>query len=359
VDDEDSKKKDDDESSQLMPEFVVGETGEHLPILEQKQTSAPKYYTEATLLRAMETAGKQIDDEDLRDLMKENGIGRPSTRANIIQTLFKRQYIAKQRKNIIPTRTGIQLIDTIKHDMLKSAELTGRWEKNLQDIEKGKYGVKQFLYEMNQFVREVVTQVKFDHQGITFQENEKKKSASPKPKEKNDNSCPKCKKGTILKGKSAYGCSEFKNNCDFRLPIQLANIEITEKIVNDLVSKNKSALIKDVMMGNEKQNGHFFLNKSCNIEFKAQESVEWKCPKCSKGDIVKGKNAYGCNQFAKGCTFKIPFAYAGKNLTEKQIESLLTKGRTPLIKGFEHKGESFEGRIIISKSNDLEFVKGK
>ena len=357
IDDEDAKKKEEDESSQLMPVFIIGEKGPHAPILEQKQTSAPKYYSEATLLRAMETAGKQIDDEDLRELMKDNGIGRPSTRANIIQTLFKRQYIAKQRKNIVPTLTGIQLIDTIKHDMLKSAELTGRWEKNLQDIEKGKYSVKQFLFEMNQFVKEVVTQVKFDHVGTTFALEEAKKKVTPKTKELNQKICPKCKKGTIMKGKSAYGCSEH-TSCDFRLPLQIANIEISEKVLLELLNKNKTSLIKQVEINNKKQNGHFFLNKSLNIEFKVLENVEWKCPKCKNGDIIKGNTAYGCNQFNAGCTFKIPFKYAGKILTEKQIESLVTKGRTPLIKGFEHKGEIFEGRITINKTNDLEFVKG-
>lgn len=355
--DEDDKKKDEDDTNQIMPIFEKGETGTHVPLLEQKQSSPPKPYTEATLLRAMETAGKQIDDEDLRELMKENGIGRPSTRANIIQTLFKRQYISKSRKSIIPTSTGIQLIDTIKHDMLKSAELTGRWEKNLQDIEKGKYSVKQFLHEMNQFVREVVMQVKFDHAGSTFIVEKEPEKGAKKEKATDPNTCPKCKKGTIMQGKFAYGCSEFKNNCDFRIPMQLSNISISLKQVNELVSKNKTGLVKGFEMGSEKKSGHFFLNKNFNIEFKEAEEAEWKCPKCKTGDIIKGKQAYGCNQYQQGCRFMIPFTYAGKKLTEKQIETLLVKGRTNLIKGFEHKGEQFDGRITINKTDDLEFQK--
>ncbi len=144
----------------LLPTFVKGEKGPHEPSFLEKQTKAPNYYTEATLLRAMETAGKQVDDDELRDLMKENGIGRPSTRANIIETLFRRKYIKRNKKQILPTVTGIQLIDTIQNELLKSAELTGTWEKQLKDIEKGEFSASAFIKSMKRMVDALVYEVR-------------------------------------------------------------------------------------------------------------------------------------------------------------------------------------------------------
>jgi len=166
---DDEKENDDenpaDKDDQLMPEFVKGESGPHEPGVQEKFTQPPKPYTEATLLRAMETAGKQVDDEELRDALKENGIGRPSTRANIIETLFKRKYIRRVRKNIEPTVTGIELIQTINNELLKSVELTGMWERKLRQIEKGDYQATDFLSEMKEMVKSLVVEV------ITEREN--------------------------------------------------------------------------------------------------------------------------------------------------------------------------------------------
>ena len=147
----------------------------------------------------METAGKLVDDEALREVMKENGIGRPSTRAAIIETLFKRNYIKKNRKSLEPTPTGIELIGLIHEDLLKSAELTGIWEKKLREIEQHKYDTQQFLGELKQMVTEIVTTVMNPDSMIG------------KP-------CPICGKGTIIKGRTAYGCSEWKNGCSWRRP---------------------------------------------------------------------------------------------------------------------------------------------
>ena len=155
---EDDEKKPDEEERTL-PAFVKGESGEHKPTLTEKWTTPPKYYTEATLLRAMETAGKLVEDEELRRALKENGIGRPSTRAAIIETLFKRHYIKKERKNLLATPTGIELIDLIREELLKSAELTGIWEKKLRDIEAKKYDPQQFINELKQQVTEIVRDV--------------------------------------------------------------------------------------------------------------------------------------------------------------------------------------------------------
>ena len=247
------------DEERVLPVFVKGESGPHVPDLNEKWTQPPKPYTEATLLRAMETAGKLVDNDELRDALKENGIGRPSTRAAIIETLFKRNYIRKEKKNLIATPTGVELIQLIHEELLKSAELTGIWEKKLREIEKRTYDARQFLEELKQMVSEIVTSVLSDNTNrrITIQETaaqiaeEKpkkepkkrtRKPAAPKEKKQEEKSaekavegsgkegvpvtgetdllvgqpCPVCGKGTIIKGKAAYGCSEWKNGCTFR-----------------------------------------------------------------------------------------------------------------------------------------------
>lgn len=221
----------------VLPDFVKGESGPHTPTLGEKWTQPPKLYTEATLLRAMETAGKLVDNDELRDALKENGIGRPSTRAAIIETLFKRNYIRKERKNLLPTATGVELIGSIHDELLKSAELTGLWEKKLRQIERGTYEARTFLEELKAMVTEVVMNVLSDQSGrtIAFEETNKetpKEETAPKekkprkprtpkeaaPKEKIVKLiCPLCEKGSMLRGKAAYGCSEYKNGCTFRM----------------------------------------------------------------------------------------------------------------------------------------------
>lgn len=228
------------EEEGVLPDFTKGEIGPHKPLLKETWTTPPKPYTEATLLRAMETAGKLVDSDDLRDALKENGIGRPSTRAAIIETLFKRNYIRKERKNLFPTATGKELIGTIHEELLKSAELTGLWEKKLRQIERGTYEAKTFLDELKQMVHQVVINVLSDQstRTITIEEaakeapkEEKKEKKPRKPRAKKEEApkekavpqqpakpvCPICKKGNILRGKTAYGCSEYKNGCTFRL----------------------------------------------------------------------------------------------------------------------------------------------
>ena len=229
------------EEEKTLPVFTKGEHGPHQPQLAEKWTQPPKPYTEATLLRAMETAGKLVDDESLREVMKENGIGRPSTRAAIIETLFKRNYIRKVRKSLEPTPTGIELIGLIHEDLLKSAELTGIWEKKLREIEQHKYEARQFLEELKQMVTQIVNQVMHDNSNrrvaVTVAEAKPKKAGgtvskagpkkavtkkpAPTPAEANPDAiigqlCPLCGKGHIIKGKTAYGCSEWKNGCTWR-----------------------------------------------------------------------------------------------------------------------------------------------
>lgn len=259
------------EEEQVMPEFREGESGPHEPFIHKGTTSPPKPYTEATLLRAMETAGKQVEDEETRELMKDNGIGRPSTRANIIETLFRRKYIEKKRKNIHPTQTGIDLIDTIQNDLLKSAELTGLWEKKLRLIEKGDYEVEVFKKELIYMVSSLCDEVIFNtHRVISIQpektqEPEQKKVTTPA-----ELKCPKCSEHLLVKGKKAYGCSNYQQ-CGFKLPFEILGKMLTDKQVEQLVTKGKTNKIKGFVVpgSEEKKDGKLILNASYNIEFEA------------------------------------------------------------------------------------------
>jgi len=234
----DRQDEDNANEERTLPVFTKGESGDHTPSLAEKWTTPPKFYTEATLLRAMETAGKFVDNEELRSALKENGIGRPSSRAGIIETLFKRHYIKRERKNLIATPTGIELIDLIREELLKSCELTGIWEKKLRDIEHKKYDAGQFIEELKTQIDEIVRDVLSDNTNrrvTVLSESDLKKKMAPKaktaPKAPNQpkpakpaadplvgQKCPVCGEGVIIKGKTAYGCSHWKEGCTFRKP---------------------------------------------------------------------------------------------------------------------------------------------
>lgn len=248
---EDEKNKDEE---QTIPEFKVGESGPHEPFVHQGKTTPPKPYTEATLLRAMETAGRQVEDEELRELLKNNGIGRPSTRANIIETLFRRKYIEKKRKNILATSIGVELIDTIEDEVLKSPELTGEWESKLRKIEKGEYEAEQFKEELVKMVWDLTQQViRGRNKTIELVEESPEKSKNSDKKEKKttqkaeiswtETSCPKCKVQKLIKGKTAIGCSDF-NQCGFKIPFEVFGKKLTEKQLMDLVTKAKTSKLK-------------------------------------------------------------------------------------------------------------------
>ncbi|WP_068691713.1 type IA DNA topoisomerase [Culturomica massiliensis] len=236
----------------VLPVYEKGEHGPHTPEILEKETQPPKYYTEADLLRAMETAGKQVEDEELRDLMKENGIGRPSTRAGIIETLQKRHYIRKDKKRLLATPTGIELIDTIQNDLLKSAELTGQWEKKLRMIEDGKYEVNGFMEELKVMVNEIVHRVKYaSAKTITVvpEEEEKKKTTEKKKRTASTATpapvliCPKCGQGSVVKGKTAWGCTLYRKSCDFLIPLSIHEKKLTQKQIDTLIQKGKTGTI--------------------------------------------------------------------------------------------------------------------
>ena len=272
-----NEEEDNKEPIQIMPIFTKGESGPHEPFIHQGKTTPPKPYTEATVLRAMETAGKQVEDEELREMMKDNGIGRPSTRANIIETLFKRQYIERRKKNIFATPAGVALIDTIQNELLKSPELTGQWESKLRAMEKGNYPLQQFKEELTQMVINLTNEVKM-MQGYTIQTKPtpatpyQKTSSNETSKQKKEvniigTPCPKCLQGNIIKGKQAYGCSHY-TQCNFIVPFVIFEKTLTEKQIEDLIKKKKTAKIKGFKTQDGVQEGNLILNKAYQIELK-------------------------------------------------------------------------------------------
>ncbi|MCM1518062.1 MAG: DNA topoisomerase 3 [Pseudoflavonifractor sp.] len=263
------KSDDDKDEERILPEFHEGESGPHEPALQKKQTQPPKYYTEGTLLRAMESAGKTVDDETLREAMKENGIGRPSTRAAIIETLFKRRYIYRERKNIMASQAGIDLIATINEELLKSAKLTGMWENKLRRIERGEYSAAEFIGELKSLIGDIVLNVLSDNSSrrIEVDQREVEKTPSGGKRRKNASRdvsgsdamvktkparkrspkivsldqivCPECGSGHIIKGHTAYGCSNFRSGCGMRLPFDTYPDTLTPSELHKMLNKNK------------------------------------------------------------------------------------------------------------------------
>lgn len=318
-----------EKEADILPSFVVGEKGPHQPSFLEKETKAPNQFTEATLLRAMETAGKQVDDEDLRELMKENGIGRPSTRANIIETLFRRQYIVRNKKQVLPTTTGIQLINTIQNELVKSAELTGTWEKQLKDIEKGTFTAGSFIKNMKLMVATLVDEVRSESRRANISQvatspkivakTEKKKAAGILAE-----TCPKCKTGTLLKGKAAYGCTNYKTGCNFKLPFVFSDKKISENQFIRLLQKGSTVNLKDFKTETGTVEGLLRFDENFQLVLETKKTVakaipdELVCPKCKKGTVLKGKTAYGCSHYKSGCDFKVTFEQVRAQLQEQK-----------------------------------------
>lgn len=266
------------EEERVLPLFTIGESGPHTPDLTEKWTQPPKPYTEATLLRAMETAGKLVDNDELRDALKENGIGRPSTRAAIIETLFKRHYIRKERKNLIATPTGVELIQLIHEELLKSAELTGIWEKKLREIERRSYDAATFLTELKQMVTEIVYSVLRDNTNrrVTIMPEDAPEKGTPQAK---------TKKNSSSKTKS----SDTENDASPAKPKR------TRKASGN-TNKEKTPQAETLFSVSTESN-----------EIKGDEIIGTLCPLCGKGHIIKGKTSYGCSEWKNGCTFRKPF----------------------------------------------------
>jgi DNA topoisomerase-3 len=346
---EESKLKKELNEQLTLPSFVKGEKGTHEPSFLEKETKPPRNFTEASLLRAMETAGRQVDDDEMRELMKENGIGRPSTRASIIETLFRRKYIERKKKLVLPTQTGIDLIDIIDSELLKSAELTGRWEKRLKEIERGEFNAGAFINNMKKMVDELVAEVRSNTSKKRISSvvaGEAKQAVHPKPKTATKTkkqvlgkTCPKCKKGTLLKGSSAYGCSEYKNNCHVKIPFEIFGKKVSENQLMRLLDKGCTTNLKGFKTAAGSVEGlvRFDADFKVKLEVKkipqaksnVQESEKIMCPKCKKGNVLKGKTGYGCSAYKAGCNFVFTFDNIkkianGKPLTKELVLKIIS-----------------------------------
>ncbi len=337
------KEGNEDDAAGLLPDFKKDETGPHAPALTEKWTQPPKPYTEATLLRAMETAGKMVDNDELRDALKENGIGRPSTRAAVIETLFKRNYIRRERKSLTATATGVELIQTINEELLKSAELTGQWEKKLRLIERGGFEAKTFLDELKEMVREIVKHVKEDHsnRSITIdqkmeEENTSKVEKSIK-KKKDDSTQPSSTKVKEKKSKEKKNTGKASETSNRSKDINKTDENLltpTERAVLNAESKEfkiatparewprsddslpnihaKQALdvskeVKETPVAPLEIIGDLFAPRMTaspvdTVAIKAGD----RCPLCGKGFIIRGKTALGCSEWKNGCSFRSP-----------------------------------------------------
>jgi len=337
---------------QALPAFIKGEKGLHEPSFLEKETKPPRNFTEASLLRAMETAGKQVDDDEMRELMKENGIGRPSTRASIIETLFRRKYIERKKKLVLPTSTGIQLIDLIDNELLKSAELTGRWEKRLKEIERGDFNAGTFIKNMKKMVDDLVYEVRSNKTvtrishatAVPSKPIESTKKKAKTKKEVAGKTCPKCNSGTLLKGSNAFGCSAYKEGCDFKISFEFLGKKILENQLIRLLDKGSTTNLKGFKTTTGTVEGLVRLdeNYALKLEPKLKTTTSSTgektpdtipCPKCKTGTILKGKTAYGCSAYKAGCDFVFTFEDIkkianGKTLTKELVLQILTLPRS-------------------------------
>jgi DNA topoisomerase-3 len=350
---EESKIKKELNEQATLPSFVKGEKGVHQPSFLEKETKPPRNFTEASLLRAMETAGRQVDDDEMRELMKENGIGRPSTRASIIETLFRRKYIERKKKLVLPTQTGIDLINIIDNELLKSAELTGRWEKRLKEIERGEFNAGTFINNMKKMVDELVYEVRSNKTSKRISSNitsaakdekaadtSKAKTPSKSKKEVAGKTCPKCKKGTILKGSSAFGCSEYKNDCSLKIPFEIYGKKMSENQLIRLLDKGCTTNLKGFKTADKSVEGLLRFDENFNLKLEAKKiattsssekntSEKISCPKCKTGTVLKGKTGYGCSAYKTGCNFVFTFENIkkmanGKPLTKELVLQIIS-----------------------------------
>jgi DNA topoisomerase-3 len=256
----------------------------------------------------------------------------------------------------------MELILCINNELLKSAEMTGNWEYKLRQIEKGEYQADAFLQEMKQMVSDLVMQVKNESgKRIAVESAETKTKAKPAQAAE----CPKCKSGTMLKGKSAFGCSNFKNGCDFKIPFDLLEKRLTDSQILALAEKGKTSVIKGFLMGGVKKDGILKLTDSFNIEFEEKDAAPAKakkedgplvCPKCRSGNIMKGNSAYGCSNWKSGCSVRFPFELMGKQFTETHLQALIRKGETAEIKGFVKEGKKVNGKLKLNGNFELEII---
>ena len=373
-------RRDDREASerQVIPPLQRGQTV-HVSSLEvvEKETQPPKPYTDATLLAAMKNAGRDLDDDALADTIKDCGLGTPATRAEIIERLIRSGYVRRERKSLKSTEKGRALIALVA-EPLRSPELTAAWEQQLKEVEAGRYAAAAFYQSITDFVRELIPQVA---EGSALSPEQVAESRPQRRFDKgkgrgrgnlrqtNLGACPLCKRGVVAENTKAYGCSRYREGCKFAIWKVVAGKRLTERQVQALLTRGFTEAIK----GFKSKAGKLFaaslkLDSDFKVAFdferqtaqratertpvpKAASEVRITCPKCGLGQIIEGKRGRGCNRYQAGCDFVVWYDIAGKKLTDKQIVTLIAKGRTGLIRGFKSRsGSKFEARLRLDGS---------
>ena len=387
------KGQDDDAQRQMIPPL---EQGQQIHIknidLVEKETKPPRPYTDATLLAAMKNAGREIADDELAAAMKESGLGTPATRAETIEKLIRTGYVVRTKKSIASTEKGRALVGLVT-EPLRSPELTAEWEQQLKDIEEGIHPAEEFYDRIATFVRNLVPEVS-QGQALTPEQAAQADTRRNRGRNRGKDlgACPKCKEGKIYENAKLYGCSRYKEGCEFALWKTVARKKLTEKQAQSLIAKGRSEKIKGFTSkagkkfearlklddafkvvfdfderpqhkatsgGSRTAPPHRVAQKSAPTPAKAaasQQPETLTCPKCDQGQIIEGQRGFGCNRYREGCNFVVWKEMAGKKLTEKQIQSLIAKGRTGLIKGFKGKdGNKFSARLELDEGLEAKF----
>jgi DNA topoisomerase-3 len=335
---EPNQEEKEDEENQILPVFVKDETGPHAPLVKPGKTTPPKHFTEGTLLAMMETAGKNCDDEELKEALKNKGLGTPATRASIIETLITRKYIYRVKKNIISTDSGRHLISLIPDERLKSADLTGEWESKLKKMEKGGYSSDTFMKEILDFTSQL-------------------KTIASKPNYDIDKlgQCPLCD-NNVIEGKTGYGCSAWKNGCKFSIKGDLYGIKITKEIIQQLLQNKQTSFFYPVKINDVTFDAQLRLEKDGSVaaikieaqarKFAVKEPIA-PCPLCT-GNVIELAKSYSCSEWRNGCGMAIWKLIAGKEITLAMAKKLLKKGETGVLKGFTSKaGKAFDVNLKL------------
>ncbi|MDD5267098.1 MAG: DNA topoisomerase 3 [Methylococcales bacterium] len=331
----------------ILPHFAEGETGPHQPSINQGKTTPPKAYNEASLLGMMESAGKTCDDEELKEALKEKGLGTPATRASIIEVLIKRNYIQRQKKLLLSTGSGRHLISIIADDRLKSAAMTGEWEAKLKKIEHNEYDPDQFMAEIIQFTRQL-----------------KDESAKPLYDDSRLGDCPLCQH-PIIEGRQGYGCSQWKAGCKFVLWKKAYDVNVTRDMACQLLQNGRTLNAYAIKINDDVLNAQLTLNPMGDIGYNKLQNQQAAnltdtladCPLCN-GKIIETGKAYSCSEWRNGCKVVIWKTIAQKKITPAIAKRLLNKGETGILKGFKSaKGTAFEVNLkLVNGKVEMDFA---
>ncbi len=335
-----------DKTQKILPNFVEGETGPQQPSINQGKTTPPKPYNEASLLGIMESAGKTCDDEQVKEALKEKGLGTPATRASIIEVLIKRNYIQRQKKNLLSTESGRHLISIIADDRLKSAAMTGEWEGKLKKIEHNDYDPDQFMAEIIQFTQKI-----------------KDESDRPLYDQSRLGDCPLCGH-PVIEGRKGYGCGDWKAGCQFVLWKERYGVPVTRDMACQLLQNSRTLNSYAIRLNDEVFNAQLTLNKQGETGFVKAESSHRPalkeaiadCPLCN-GKIIETVKAYSCSEWRNGCKMTIWKTVAQKKITTAMAKKLLSNGETGTLKGFKSaKGTEFEANLkLVEGKVELDF----